>query len=97
VASWVCRSGRATFTPYLERVFGITGPPRELPLKTPQAIEQALTLLLLAVHQGNLISMPNTYLIYSDAVTRAASDKGRRADREEILFRLIQVSEAGQN
>lgn len=65
--------------------------------KNPQAIEQTLTALLLAVHAGDLEGKPAEYLIYSDAVTRAASDKGRRADREDILFNLIQTSEESQN
>jgi hypothetical protein len=53
----------------------------------------ALTELLDAARSGLLEGKPREFFEYTDAVTRAASDRGRRARRQEILYLLIARSE----
>ncbi len=48
-----------------------------------------ITDLLDCARTGALEGKPAFYAEYADAVTRAASDRGRRARRHEILFTLI--------
>lgn len=50
--------------------------------------------LLTAARTGQLEGKPPEFADYADAVARAASDKGRRQRREDIIFRLIQAGEA---
>lgn len=59
----------------------------------PMAIQAALTDLLDAARTGNLDGKPAEYHEYTDAVTRAASDRGRRARRQEILYQMIARTE----
>jgi hypothetical protein len=58
-------------------------------------IAAAITDLLTAVRSNNLDGMPPYYGEYFEAVTRAASDKGRRAVREDILYSLIVKGDTG--
>jgi hypothetical protein len=53
------------------------------------AIQTALTELLDAARSGNLEGKPAEFHEYTDAVTRAASDRGRRAKRQEIIYSLF--------
>ena len=57
--------------------------------RQPEVIAKELTDLLVSVRANELDGKPNIYSQYFEAVTRAASDKGRRAIRENILFDLI--------
>lgn len=57
------------------------------------AIQASLTELLDAARSGNLDGKPREFLEYADAVTRAASDRGRRAKRQEIIYQLIARAE----
>jgi hypothetical protein len=52
-------------------------------------VAAALTALLMAVKTGQVEGKPPEYHVYFEAVTRAASDKGRRQAREDILFDLL--------
>jgi hypothetical protein len=56
------------------------------------AVADSITDILLSARSGDLGEKP-IYEEYFDAVTRAASDKGRRAQRQEILVRLIADAE----
>lgn len=56
-------------------------------------IQAALTELLDAARSGNLDGKPPEFHEYTDAVTRAASDRGRRARRQEIIYQLIARAE----
>lgn len=58
------------------------------------AVQQALSELLDAARAGDVADKPAYFAEYADAVSRAASDRGRRARREEILFTLIQEHDA---
>jgi hypothetical protein len=58
------------------------------------AVQQALSELLDAARAGDVENKPAYFAEYADAVSRAASDRGRRARREEILFALIQEHDA---
>jgi hypothetical protein len=58
------------------------------------AVQQAMTELLDAARSGDVANKPAYFAEYTDAVSRAASDRGRRARREEILFGLIQEHDA---
>jgi hypothetical protein len=52
--------------------------------------------LLNSARTGDVANKPAQYAAYFEAVSRAASDRGRRAVREDILFELIQqVENAG--
>lgn len=55
----------------------------------PDKIADQVGDLLIAVKGGNLQGKPQEYLDYQDAVSRAASDRARRARREEILISII--------
>ena len=57
------------------------------------AVADSLTELLLAARRGEIEGKPDHFADYHDAVTRAASDKGRRARRDEILTRVINEAE----
>jgi hypothetical protein len=57
------------------------------------AIQASLTELLDAARSGNLDGKPAEFHDYADAVTRAASDRGRRARRQEIIYQLIASAE----
>lgn len=52
-------------------------------------IQAALTELLDAARFGKLEAKSAEFLEYTDAVTRAASDRGRRAKRQEIIYSLF--------
>jgi len=65
--------------------------------RQPDRIAVALTNLLNSVRANDLDGRPNNYAEYFEAVTRAASDKGRRTAREEILFDLIVEEDTGAN
>ncbi len=56
-------------------------------------VHDALTDLLDAARSGNLEGKTPEYHDYTDAVTRAASDRGRRARRQDILYSLITRAE----
>lgn len=53
------------------------------------AVHEAITQLLNTARSGVLDGQPPEVLEYTDAVTRAASDRGRRAKRQEILYGII--------
>ena len=55
----------------------------------PDSVAAAITELLLAARTGEVQGKPDYYAEYHDAVTRAASDKGRRVRRQEILVDVI--------
>jgi hypothetical protein len=57
------------------------------------AIQVSLTELLDAARSGNLDGKPKEFHEYADSVTRAASDRGRRARRQEIIYHLIATAE----
>jgi hypothetical protein len=63
--------------------------------RRPDEIEEKLTELLNATKLEDTEGKPQYFRRYFDAVTRAASDKGRRVVREEIVFRLIETIESG--
>lgn len=52
-------------------------------------IQTALTELLDAARSGNLEGKSVEFHEYTDAVTRAASDRGRRTKRQEIIYSLF--------
>jgi len=52
-------------------------------------ISERVTDLLLSVRTGDFEGKPESYENYHNAVTRAASDKGRRTTRQEILDAII--------
>lgn len=54
-----------------------------------EPIQHQLTDLLDSARTGALEGKPECYAEYADAVSRAASDRGRRARRQEIIFSLI--------
>lgn len=56
-------------------------------------IQRVLTELLDAARSGNLDGKPTEFHEYTDAVTRAASDRGRRAKRQEIIYSLLTRTE----
>jgi hypothetical protein len=56
-------------------------------------IQAQVTELLDAARSGNLDGKPAEFQEYADAVTRAASDRGRRAKRQEIIYQLIARAE----
>jgi hypothetical protein len=62
--------------------------------KSPEAVAKSLESMLTAVRLNDLGDKPLEYAEYADAVTRAASDKGRRQRREDILHTLIAAGEA---
>lgn len=62
----------------------------------PKAIASDLSALLARVQSGDTESSSEEVKAYFDAVTRAASDKGRRVQREKILYQLITNAEAQQ-
>lgn len=55
----------------------------------PGEIADALAKLFTAARDGKTDGLPEHFKTYYDAVSRAASDKGRRAEREEILYKTI--------
>jgi hypothetical protein len=62
----------------------------------PQRIAESLSVLLATVQAGELDGQQEDVRTYFDAVTRAASDKGRRVQREDVLYRLIAGAEGLQ-
>jgi hypothetical protein len=54
-----------------------------------EPITQQLTDLLDSARTGFLDGKPEYYAEYADAVSRAASDRGRRVRRQEIIFRIM--------
>jgi len=62
--------------------------------RQPDAIAASLTDLLVSVRGNDLEGKPESYAEYFEAVTRAASDKARRSEREQILFDLISAANA---
>lgn len=60
----------------------------------PDRVTAALTDLLDAARNGANEGKPEFYAEYTDAVSRAASDRGRRARREEIILRLFIENDA---
>lgn len=62
--------------------------------KNAEAVARSLDAMLTAVRTNDLTGRPPEYAEYADAVTRAASDKGRRQRREDILYSLIDAGEA---
>lgn len=61
-----------------------------------EGIQTAITELLDSARSGDLEGKPPSFQEYADAVTRAASDRGRRARRQEILYELITRVERGE-
>jgi Protein of unknown function DUF262 len=61
--------------------------------KRTDAVAAAIDDILSSVRAGQLETKAATYAEYSEAVTRAASDKGRRQRREDILFDIINGAE----
>ena len=57
--------------------------------KHADALTDRVTDLLVSVRTGDFAEKHESYESYHDAVTRAASDKGRRVTREDILKELI--------
>jgi hypothetical protein len=66
---------------------------RRAAFRNSDGVAAALTDLLVSVRANDLEGKPQTYAEYFEAVTRAASDKGRRVAREQILFDLIKAAE----
>jgi hypothetical protein len=62
--------------------------------KNADNVASRIEALLTAARTGQIEGKPQQYTEYADAVTRAASDKGRRQRREDILFALINEGEA---
>lgn len=60
------------------------------------SVRHVITNLLEAARAGETEGKPDYFADYADAVSRAASDRGRRARREEILYFLMCEAEAGQ-
>ncbi len=58
------------------------------------AVSAHLSEILLSAKSGDLATMSPVYAEYFEAVSRAASDRGRRIRREEILFNLISRTDA---
>src|SRR5205085_9328826 len=52
-------------------------------------IADAITDILVSVRSNEINNKPTQYGDYFEAVTRAASDKGRRVTREDILYSII--------
>jgi hypothetical protein len=63
--------------------------------RRPDEVSRQLTELLNVTQDDIGADRPAYVVRYFDAVTRAASDKGRRAERENIVFDLIRVADAG--
>lgn len=61
--------------------------------KATDDIVARLTPLLNASKTGDVADKPEEYAMYFEAVSRAASDKGRRATREKILLDVILTEE----
>lgn len=61
--------------------------------KHPEAIAEKLSQMLACVQAGDVEDKDPATNAYFDAVTRAASDKGRRVQREEILYGFIEALE----
>lgn len=66
---------------------------RRAAFRRSDGVAAALTDLLTSVRANDLEGKPPTYAEYFEAVTRAASDKGRRVARERILYDLIMAEE----
>lgn len=61
-------------------------------------LRAAITDLLDAARSGNVENRPAEFAEYSDAVSRAASDRGRRARRQAIVLALIeQIEQVGND
>jgi uncharacterized protein with ParB-like and HNH nuclease domain len=58
-------------------------------------ISNAITALLSVNHLDEAETYPSYFRRYFDAVTRAASDKGRRVERENIMYELIKNVDDG--
>jgi hypothetical protein len=56
-------------------------------------VEQQLTDLLDSARTGTIEGKPGFYAEYADSVSRAASDRGRRMRRQEIILGLIKQAE----
>ncbi len=63
--------------------------------KRPDDVARAVTGLLRVNSLEEAQTLPRPYRRYFDAVTRAASDKGRRAEREEIMYEAISRADEG--
>lgn len=61
------------------------------------AVVESVTDLLLAARSGDIEGKPDYYEEYHEAVTRAASDKGRRTRRHDVLRRIINEAENPQS
>jgi len=62
--------------------------------KNADAVAASIDELLTAARTGDVTEKAPEFAEYADAVTRAASDKGRRQRREDILLSLIETGEA---
>jgi hypothetical protein len=62
--------------------------------RSTDAVAAAIDDILSSVRRSELEGKPETYAEYFEAVTRAASDKGRRQKREDILFDIINAVES---
>lgn len=69
---------------------------RRAAFRRPDDVAIALTDLLSSVRANDLEGKSEAYAEYFEAVTRAASDKGRRVVREQILFDLIMANDNPQ-
>lgn len=62
--------------------------------RVSDSIAEAITEILNAARSGEIDGKPDCYEVYYDSVSRAASDKGRRVKREEILWEIISSTDA---
>jgi hypothetical protein len=65
--------------------------------RRPDSVSKALTALLNVTNLEQAEYYPPYYARYFDAVTRAASDKGRRVEREDIVYQLMQKVDEGHD
>lgn len=68
---------------------------RRTVFKQPDRIKREISDLLDTARAGNVDGRPPYYREYFEAVSRAASDRARRAAREDILCRIIDGAERG--
>ncbi|HEX4008187.1 MAG TPA: DUF262 domain-containing protein [Acidobacteriaceae bacterium] len=74
------------------RYFRVT---QRLTFRRPDDVADAITKLLSVNSLEDAQNLSEPYRRYFDSVTRAASDKGRRVEREEIMFEAIRMADEG--
>ena len=63
--------------------------------RRPDEVAAVVGRLLNAARAGDVADKPGYFAAYFEAVSRAASDRGRRSVREDILFELVRDTDAG--